>query len=212
MHLIVCLSLILEIADWQAFVVSLSGVILATILIIRQWCGRPGQPDENLARTLEEWFISSSAWIPRSEGLVPNFILEDYRSSNDEVGRRDNITLLTGTIIVTSSIIILGNAAISQHVYPLWIFALASIGLYSVWIVFLYETSKKCNEIVYGRIRAIEKVLTHHTGWPFGVQDYINERTHGQRSIWLHCVRRIFWYVVLMLLSLAWLLLSVKIS
>jgi hypothetical protein len=153
-------------------------------------------------------------------------IIEDYKAGNSEIGRRDNITLLVGTILVTSSLLILGTTAreilgtIAQErpQDSMGIWASVSIGLFLIFLFVLHDTGKRLNGLTYYRIEAIEQALTshfnpnsgkeQHEGYNFGIHSYLHRETKEQRVWWLR-LRRTFWADVLMLLSIGWLLLSI---
>lgn len=144
-------------------------------------------------------------------------ILTDYKIGNDEVSKRDNVTLLVGTILITSSFLIFGNVATTQNP-QLYIYSLASIGLFLIWLFVLHETGKNTNKITYIHLKAIEKGLSRYFQnqkinsplYEFGTHYRICKKTNDQSTPWLR-IRRMFWAFVLCLLSLSWMLLSVKI-
>lgn len=61
--------------------------------------------------------------------------------------------------------------------------AVASIGLYVLWLFILHYTSKKLDEITYSRIKAIKKALSERIGYEFGIHRYIDKETKS--SLWI---------------------------
>lgn len=144
-------------------------------------------------------------------------ILADYEAGNEEVRRRDNVTLLVGTILITSSFLILGSAATVTS-QPMSVFSMASIGLFLIWLLALHETGKVTNGITYNHLKSIEGGLTDRfqgqnqtTHYEFGTHLLVCNRTNDQAAGWLK-FRRMFWGIVLLLLSFSWLLLSIRIT
>jgi hypothetical protein len=168
--------------------------------------------DENLARVLSEQFSGIHSKDNDRRHLI-SALVKDYDTSGEEISRRNNITLIVGTIMVTSSFLIFANTLVAKaptRFTPVHSFA--SVGLYVTWLLALHETAKELDRITYKRIHTIEQVLSRNVGYDFGVHTYILQETRnpdGKTFKWLR-LRRSFWGIVLLLLSLAWLILSVK--
>lgn len=154
-------------------------------------------------------------------------VLKDYEISNVTVHRRDNIDLLVGSILVTASLLVLANTGTSEKLaHSMWVYALASIGLSSFWLIIMHYRSKMLNDISFYRIKAIEEAIKQPpekaTGkatdksmtkfsYEFGIHSYNIDKTRScdnKKPIWWLRLRRTFWGIVLFLLSLAWMLLS----
>lgn len=196
----------ISISDFLTFSFALFGIVVSLIYILIQW----NQPSPEKDTSLEEK-LTETLRFSNSESPVRKFVVEDYRVINEEVARRDSITLLTGTILITASFLLLA-ARFSPFMKGIQaIAALSSIGLYITWMFFLHETAKKLNTISFKRIRAIETAVQRSFGLDFGIHNYNTRETQGQGVWWLRMRRRIFWYVILLLLSLVWLLLSLDI-
>jgi len=166
--------------------------------------------DEELENTLANWITSEkkNEGLPMCEKL--KVVLKDYEISNATVHRRDNIDLLIGSILITGSLLVLANTSVSETLaHPMGIYALASIALYSIWLLVLNSTSRKLNRLAYSRIKAIERALTK-LGYEFGIHSYNIQktRTTSERPIrWIR-LRKTFWGLILLLLSIAWMSLS----
>jgi len=132
-------------------------------------------------------------------------VLKDYEITNREIERRENITLVIGTILITSSFIILGNTATSSA--PKFPYALASISLFVLWLTILYFTTKMLDDEGYYRVRAMEEAFTKYYNYEFGIHRYSYALT--QHVGWIR-IRRGFWGFILILLSIAWVLLSTQ--
>jgi hypothetical protein len=206
------MSLCVPISDPITFVLSIVGIAISLLFIAHVWLSHVEQGyDKELEDALYEWIKSEKKHDdPDNERL--KILLRDYEITHEELGRRDNITLLIGTILITSSLLILGNVASKSLTHPISIYALASIGLFTVWLLVLHNTTKNLNRLSYDRIKAIERALSRHLGYDFGIITYINKKTQAcckkDESVWWLRLRRIFWGVILLLLSSAWMLLS----
>lgn len=191
--------------------VSLIGIIIALFYIRKRWLSPNPEKNAQLEEEIARWLRDPWESLPLNRKEKLDILLADYEAASAEVGRRDNITLLTGTVLVTSSLIILGNTALSKPA-KLGIYGLASIGLFSIWLFTLSETSNKLNELCFERISAMEAAIIQNCEYKFGIHSFIRKRTNNIGVPWLKYRRRIFWYVVLLLLSVSWMLLSVRVS
>lgn len=197
----------ISIFDYPTFFFALFGIVVSLIYIFVQWSEPHPMNDNDLENRLTETLGLSYPGDP-----VREFIVEDYRVANEEVARRDSSTLLTGTILITASFLLLA-ARFSPFMEGIQaIAALSYVGLYIAWLYFLNETSKRLHEISFRRSRAIESAVRRSFGLDFGIHNYNTEETQGQGVWWLRMRRRIFWYVILLLLSFAWMLLSLDIK
>lgn len=140
------------------------------------------------------------------------FILKDYSITNDEIARRENITLVVGSILVSSSFIILGNYVVNDlsNVHNSLFPATVSIVLYAVWLFVFQITTKKIDERSYERIRALEKIISdkinpnpnkYNKYDVFGIHSFLH--TDLEDRSWMP-IRRWFWGLILLLLSLCW--------
>lgn len=189
----------------------LLGFGISTVFILYEWVFRvtPSNDkgfDEDLKEDLDKWLSENDEKMNCCDKL--NSILKDYDISCSELRRRDNIVLVIGTIIITASLLIFGNAvnASQSNLFP--IYAFASIVLYSIWLICIHWTSNKLDDIQYRRIKAMEKSLTRHLSYDFGMYSYIRSKI-SDKDYWLR-LRRSFWDVILLLLSFAWLLMSLS--
>lgn len=207
----------IQIADCFTLLISHIGVFVSVIYIIweafRSYDTKADIEEEQ--KSIEQWLKENDQDNNKNNRL--KIILADYASGNEEVRRRDNVTLLVGSILITSSFIILGNVMLKSDL-PISIFSLASIGLFLIWLLALHETGKKENKITYDHLKAIEAALTQHfkgqdgsLKYSFGTHYLICRRSSDQKEWWLRG-RRMFWAFVLLLLSIAWMLLSLKLN
>ena len=146
-------------------------------------------------------------------------VLKDYEITNREIERRENINLLVGSILITGSLIILGNTATAQNM-PKFPYTLTSILMFVLWLFVLHLTTAKLDSETYPRVRAIEEALTQHFGYAFGVHQYTysvmqkkekkkKKDKKETRKRWA-LVRRWFWGIILIALSIAWLFVVVS--
>jgi hypothetical protein len=164
---------------------------------------------EGADKTLEAR-ISESLKQAKLESERLEAVLKDYEILHVELQRRENIMLAIGSILIAASLLILGQTALSANAFSSFdVNAFASIGLFSLWIYILHESSKKLDGLTYKRAKAIEKALSYKLDYQFGIHSYIEENTSksGKPKLWLR-VRRIFWYTILGLLNSAWWILA----
>jgi len=210
------MSLCLSNFDLFTFCVSMAGILMSVVYFLWKLSICPRPPDDDcdvdLRANLLDWLKTNNSFEEKEKLEIA---FEDYETCCHEIGRRDNIVLLVGTILVGASLIIFGNAATKEIAYPLGNYALGSIGLYAVWLWVMHETAVKLNNIAYDRIKAIEQALTKwmcdgektkNPFFRFGVHTYYCSETEGQRVWWLR-LRRLFWGILLLFLSIVWLLL-----
>jgi len=201
------------------FLPSIIGMLIAFIFILYQSVKYQFLPKEknydeevrqNLSAILELQRIGSIG----SRDSIINGVLKDYEISIREIERRDNIFLIIGSILVTASLLILAETVSKTSTHPIWIYALASIGTYVIWLFAIHETDNKLDEFAYKRIKAIELAVSDHLRRDnkdkekialFGIYSYIYEK---KRIIWWLPLREYFWYVILLFLSIAWLLIA----
>lgn len=143
-----------------------------------------------------------------------DIVLKDYEITNKEVERRDNIDMIVGTILVTASFVILGNVAsttTSASTTSAWIFpyALCSISLFASWLFVLHHTTAKLDSFAYERMRALERSISQHSGYAFGIHSYTyDKRQKDGKLVWWADIRRQFWGIILIVLSIFWLVIS----
>lgn len=206
------MAIIIVVTDFPTLLISSIGIALSVCYFFYQAL-KPYHTKNDVNKEQE----SIVEWLREGDdGKKLKLLLADYASGNEEVRRRDNVTLLVGTILITSSFVILGNITLKQDL-PIGIFSLASIGLFTIWLLALHETGKKINKITYDHLKSIEEALTQHFAgengaqkYSFGTHRYVCDKTLDQ-SVWWLRGRRMFWAFVLFLLSVAWMMLSIKI-
>jgi hypothetical protein len=140
-------------------------------------------------------------------------VLKDYEVCQAENQRRDNITLLIGSIFVTGSLLVMANTILRQGQNPIWVHALVSIGVFALWLFVVHNSSTILDEITYYKIHAIERALTEYLGYSFGIHTHILDETsprtdNDRHPVWWLKNRRKFWSFVLLLLSFGWMFLS----
>jgi len=203
------------ISDWFTFLTSKVGILLSLIGIWIAFSRRAGGPDADTKENVEKWINDKNNRYERIR-----IVLKDYETSISEIHARNNINLMVGTILIGASFFILTSINLSERSRSVGIYAFASIGLYSIWLFLLYLTSSRLNGLQYSRIRAIEEALTEKLNYDtkklkydFGINSYNIKKTRrcgGKRpALWLR-IRRAFWDIVLLLLSIAWMLFSLE--
>lgn len=201
--------------NFVTLAISIEGIVISSLyIILRLFSVVDKGYDEKLKQDILNWIRNTGE---NSNNEKMKILLKDYETANAEIGRRDNITLLVGTILITASLLILGNIATTNsanHTDSIAVYALVSIGLFTIWLFVLHETNNRIDAHSYKRIKAIEEALTNYLGYDFGIHSYIYKKTRAEgendKPIWWLKVRRVFWGIILFLLSLTWMLLSVK--
>lgn len=184
--------------DYTVFWVSIMGICAAIIY----WF-----IEQSEGKEFNSEFISNiKDSIKRKQSL--NTVLKDYEITNREIERRENITLLIGSILITGSILVVGYTVTSPG--PKYPYAVTSIFLFILWLFVLHNTTKKLDSMSYSRVRAMEEALSEHFGYDFGIHRYLYSKTKKNcGTVWWLRWRRFFWGFILILLSFVWLLLSV---
>ena len=192
--------------DLGNFGAPIVGIILSILYILNQ-----ARHDYNTSNEISSEQNKILNWLNNDDEKQTrlNLMLKDYEIANDAVDRRDNVTLLVGSILITSSFLILANVALKSG-QPTFIFSIASIGLFSIWLLALHDTGKKVNNITYRHIKAVEGAIRTHfqednISYDFGNNLTICYKTEDQ-SVWWLRLRRTFWAIVLLLLSISWFL------
>lgn len=188
--------------DWPTFFVSIAGICFGIyyFALIHE-----------MLSAFEKIFEKTLKKLNKIKTLKNNqleIILKDYEITNKEIERRENITLIVGSIMLTSSFIILGRSISESEVNTRWLAALASLSLYIIWLYGLHYTSRAIDNMTYPRIRAIEKRLDQEVGnYGFGVHSFLfNELYKKEKIEKKFKFRKIFWGITLFILSLAWFL------
>lgn len=109
-------------------------------------------------------------------------LLKDYEISNKETERRENITLVVGTIMITSSFIILGNSFSQNVTGSRVIGAIASIMLFLLWAFILHYTSRQIDGLSYARMKAIEETLSDPPNYQFGIHSFLFKQWTGKKK------------------------------
>jgi len=211
--------------DPATFCISIAGLFLAIVYLFKISYLSDNKIDERIKDDITDWIKGKGTKKnsgENGEGISDsklNLVLKDYEIANQELQRRDNITLLIGSILVASSFFILANTSISKGPYPMSGYAFASVGLYLIWLWTTHYTSKRLDETAYRRIRAIEEALSKKEeeksifGYQFGIHTYtiLNTRSKNDKekpAQWLQKGRRNIWGYILILLTLSWMILS----
>jgi hypothetical protein len=136
-------------------------------------------------------------------------VLKDYETTQKEIDRRENITLIVGTILITGSLIILGNTATAGA--RVWFpYAFPSILLYVIWLFVLHLTTARLDSVAFKRAGAIETAIATHFGYDFGIHEYTlksMKNKKGRFFLWVD-TRRGFWGIILIALSASWLIIA----
>jgi len=118
-------------------------------------------------------------------------LLLEYRTLNQEVGRRGEMLAIHGSIFVVASLTLLGataSASISARVVLVFLALL----VYAVWLLVVTCTSQRLDDITLARLRTIERRLG------FEVHSFV-KREAGR---WWLVIRRFIWGFVLILIWL----------
>jgi len=184
--------------DCITLVISLIGVVFAisyTLLVPRK-----AEDDETIKST-------TKTEIP--ENLDKELLLKDYDITNQEIERRENITLVVGSILIAAAFLIASQPFLINNKTLIPIAALASIVLYLLWLFVLHLTTKYIDEIAYIRIHVLEERISElekSKGYKFGVHTFLQEQI--KEKVWIK-VRRSFWGLLFIMLCGYWILISI---
>ncbi len=207
---------IIFITDILTFFLSRLGIALSICYIcieaIRSNNNKEDIADE--AKKIVSWLNTGFNIREKNERI--KVLLADYKSGNEWIVKGQNVTYVTGTILIVASFTLLGTAA-TLSCKSIGAFSLASIGLMVTWLLALQVTGKKKDKITFNHLKAIETALTNH------FNNIPKDKTNLQYHFGIHLpqennlpvcwrkVRYMTWAFVLLILSLSWLLLSVKV-
>jgi hypothetical protein len=193
------ISVSISINDLGTLAIAIFGVLIGLIYIVTE-----ASEEDN--PNFEEFKIEIQKSM-HIQGI--DFAMQDYESSVKEVERRENIDLVVGTILITASLLVLGNTATAGISYK-FPYAMVSIFVFVAWLYVLHFTTKWLDSIAYSRIRAIEEAISSYSTYNFGIHKYMFKRTHkGKQIVRRLQIRRFFWGFIIIILSVAWLLLSI---
>lgn len=186
------------IADVYTFTISLIGVILGVVysIVIPMVDKEKLEIEDKLKEKIGKLEFKNCS---------KSVLLKDYEVTNKEIERRENITLVIGTIMVTASFLILSDSVSKAVIGTRFMSAFASIILYLLWLSVIHYTTKKLDRMSYARIHAIEERLDKEVNYGFGIHSFLYQET--KKKYWIE-VRRAFWGLTLILLSFCWLLAS----
>jgi hypothetical protein len=137
----------------------------------------------------------------------------EYEQLSEGIRTRDNMTMVAGTILVATSTLILGACMqlVSENIIDLRMKILlisASLAIYTIWLIPLYATSSKLNNISYRHLEKMEEyeIPEKNGDWnkpkDMKVHRYINEQLKSAK--WIH-LRRGSW------LLFFWVLIAISI-
>jgi len=193
------------------YFLSIAGLAVASWDILRMWSSLDEKGEQKNMPRIDYKLLECLKKLLKKDAANYNILLKDYDICQTETARRDNSTLLIGSIFTTASLLILANTISQTFPNSMFVYASASILLYLLWLLTAHRTSKRLDEITYTRIHTIEEALSDkESRYQFGLHSYIWRKTHtneGKTYRWLR-IRRMFWGIVLMLISFAWMLLS----
>jgi Mn2+/Fe2+ NRAMP family transporter len=129
----------------------------------------------------------------------PESSILEYETLNRNVQNRDRLTLVTGSIILAASFLILTEGLrLELRGVLLLSTVLASLALYSFWLLFAYATTRRIDSICYRRMHEIESRL--------GIRVHRHIYDRIRREPWYRYGRLAFWLVffwVLLVLGIA---------
>jgi hypothetical protein len=203
---------------WQldaiaTFFLSVAGLAFASLDIYKMWFSLDQKTESGDKLEYDPKLLKCVIDMLEKDANKYDIILKDYEVCQAEIARRDNSTLLIGSIFTTASLLILANTISHELRNSLFIYAFASIMLFLLWLLLVHRTGNKLDNITYKRTRTIEEALAcWKSGYQFGLHSYIWRKTHkeGKTFLWLRR-RRSFWSIILMLISFAWMFLAMAI-
>jgi hypothetical protein len=199
----------ISLSEILTYFLSIVGLAVASGDILRMWFSLDKKNDQKNTPEDSELLGHLKEFLKNPTNR--DSVVKDYEICQAEVARRDSSTLLIGSIFTTASLLILANTISQTFSNSTFIYALASILLYLLWLLTVYRTSRYLDQITYTRIRIIEEAMSHEeSGYKFGLHSDVWRKTHteeGKTVPWLR-LRRAFWSIILLLISFSWMLLS----
>ncbi|MGD0331075.1 MAG: hypothetical protein ABSB40_11660 [Nitrososphaeria archaeon] len=177
-------SIIVDMIDFLTYIISWGGILVAVLYFLWYSKGVTNPETYELIQTeIEEVELS----------LVnghENAVLIDYQETNNEIKNRGQVTLLVGSIMITSSFLIL---AAGYFIPPMFPYALVPILLFVLWLLILHWTTKKIDQYLFRHVKTIELALRRRTLYRSGPHQYILDNTtdNGKIACWL-TLRRLF--------------------
>lgn len=154
------------------------------------------------------------------EGIDQKFLFKDYEITNQEIERRENITLVVGSILIAAAFLIASQPFLLENENLIPIAALALILLYMLWAFGLHLTTKHVDDLAYSRIHVLEERISKRAeptdqaegnnpeepSYKFGIHSFLQKQLGNKR--WMQ-IRRRFWGFIFMMLCLYWILIAV---
>jgi hypothetical protein len=151
---------------------------------------------DSTSKTEKEWKTSLVELTP-SEA----FKLQ-YEEISANIRSRDNMSIVGGTILVTASILLLTSAVglIGQGTIDFNIrvaLVLASLAIYSIWMLGFDLTTDKVNDICYSKLREMEMNTKPRLNIHSDMRDRLTHKKwykYVRRNIWLY----LLWVLILL--------------
>ena len=133
-------------------------------------------------------------------------MINNYDVCNQNINQRETITLIIGSILLSSSFAIIGQYLISKN-GSLTYSSFLSIGLYAFWVLILHSTTRVYEKEAYERLNVLELTLKELLGYEYGISNRLNKARHDN---WYMKIRTCFWQLLLLFLSGTWLIISLQ--
>lgn len=137
--------------------------------------------------------------VPKYKDNEDLFILQ-YEQISEGIRSRDSVTIVAGTILITASLLLLNLGAQIQSFSIKLTIVLASLAIYTIWLIGHELTTKKVHNVDYSRLKEMEK----NEDYKINIHTYRLKKVEGK--IWWKPLRRKIW------LWLLWVLIIVSIA
>ncbi len=197
--------------NYATCVISLIGLLFAIVYTTFVPC-----------KAQDEQTIKSDAVTGIPIGLSDReLLLKDYEITNQEIERREDITLVVGSILIAAAFLIASQPFLLENEKLIPIAALASIVLYLLWAFVLHLTTKNIDDIAYTRIHVLEERIGAlakpsqpadgndsevQITYNFGTHKFLQDQLGNK---WWMQIRRRFWGFIFVMLCIYWILIAV---
>lgn len=178
--------------------ISFSGFVIGCYLVIESYI-REFQTDKLYNSNEEIKYRENSCLIfNKKDGIT--ILLNDYDTYNKEIERRENITLIVGSLILGASFLIISQVFGRTIIHADSVSAFTSIILYMIWLRGLHYSTRELDSYAYARLKSIEAIISLKYEYPFGIHSSLVKKRKWYRVL--------FWHILLLVLCLMWIIIS----
>ncbi len=125
-----------------------------------------------------------------------------YEQISANIRSRDNMSIVSGTILITASVVLLASFAelVSRGTIDFNIriaVVTASLAIYSIWLLGFDMTTNKIDDMCYSKLRKMEREADPRLNIHFDMRARLHGKKWyewGRRKVWLY----LFWVLILL--------------